>query len=913
MFVALTLLSDERLYEGLQRCLAPSGERVRFEALRGAASMATGYNALVRAAVAAPDDVLCFIHQDARLLFDAPQVVPRYLDALERPGVLGFCGSAAQRPGEPWYRCPPCFGRLLQGDGEGAPLEFLPLPPGDGPLRRAEVQTLDGYCLFMRRSVFDAIGGFDESYGGWHGYDVDICLRALAAGYRNYVIGEASHHISWGSSGEGLRDALARFTAKWSDLLGRLAEERATAEAERRRRRSRVHVYGLARGDETAAAAFVASCAGAEGIHMLDPGGGPAAALRAAGVHVVRGAIEPWREDAARNRSLELVPPDADLCVMADSDETLAEGWRGVVEGAWRLGATRLEHMVESSDGNAGDVERRDSRCHARIGYAWRGPTWPALAPLRGCAETIAVAETPLLSSASGFSRLLRACADSPQRPGPWLELADACRLAGDHAGSYWAASRALALGAGGEGAAENDAARARPHDLVAVAAWQLGRRETARDHAFAAVKADPFDRRLIDNYVLILDAMQGGRQAEGPPLIDVVVLSYSKGEREYGMTKWGIRALRASSPDVPFRVVVVETNERLRDEPFTADDEELFGRGVEVVTPGGRFAYNIFLCAGFAECVNSPARYFMALNNDVALFSDGFLRALLGGLAEVDSVSPFGLREERWGLVDPGVPLTVNVDVNRALCGWCFMFDKRILETVPLATLFPEEIVWYEQDVHYGEVLRDHGFRHGLVAAARAIHLRSASHRYLGQTLAAPADRAAMLRTIPIRHKRCVEVGVARGEFAREILAMQPAWLLLVDPWRHQDEAVYPRDLCNVTDGRFEEWYEEVATTLGASERVAIARTTSLEAARAVADGSLDFVYIDAIHTESAVAADMRAWWPKLRAGGWLTGHDYQFESVRSAVAGFCAEHGVPLAFVTRDELPTWAIQVAG
>jgi hypothetical protein len=256
-------------------------------------------------------------------------------------------------------------------------------------------------------------------------------------------------------------------------------------------------------------------------------------------------------------------------------------------------------------------------------------------------------------------------------------------------------------------------------------------------------------------------------------------------------------------------------------------------------------------------------------------------------------------------------VPLTVNFDVNRALCGWCLMFDKRILATAPFATLFPPELVWYEQDVHYGEVLRDHGFRHGLVAAARAIHLQSVSHRYLGLTMAAPTDRVAMLHTIPIRHQRCVEVGVARGEFSREILAMQPASLLLVDPWRHQDSGEYDGDPCNVGNPRFESWYEEVKGTLGRSERVTIAREPSLAAAAGVEAGSLDFVYIDANHSEEAVGADMRAWWPKLRPGGWLTGHDYQLESVQRAVAAFCAERSVVLAFVTLDDLPSWAIQV--
>jgi hypothetical protein len=43
-----------------------------------------------------------------------------------------------------------------------------------------------------------------------------------------------------------------------------------------------------------------------------------------------------------------------------------------------------------------------------------------------------------------------------------------------------------------------------------------------------------------------------------------------------------------------------------------------------------------------------------------------------------------------------------------------------------------------------------------------------------------------------------------------------------------------------------------------------------------AVIDGELDFVYLDADHTYEAVKADIAAWWPKVRVGGTLGGHDY-------------------------------------
>ena len=54
------------------------------------------------------------------------------------------------------------------------------------------------------------------------------------------------------------------------------------------------------------------------------------------------------------------------------------------------------------------------------------------------------------------------------------------------------------------------------------------------------------------------------------------------------------------------------------------------------------------------------------------------------------------------------------------------------------------------------------------------------------------------------------------------------------------------------------------------------IIRKHSVVAAADVTDGSLDFVFIDADHTYPAVVADIAAWWPKVKPGGWIGGHDY-------------------------------------
>ncbi len=64
----------------------------------------------------------------------------------------------------------------------------------------------------------------------------------------------------------------------------------------------------------------------------------------------------------------------------------------------------------------------------------------------------------------------------------------------------------------------------------------------------------------------------------------------------------------------------------------------------------------------------------------------------------------------------------------------------------------------------------------------------------------------------------------------------------------------------------------------------------TSTTGARLFQDGSCDFVFLDADHTLEGMRGELRAWWPKVKRGGMLAGHDWttDFPGVGQAIQEF-------------------------
>ena len=76
-------------------------------------------------------------------------------------------------------------------------------------------------------------------------------------------------------------------------------------------------------------------------------------------------------------------------------------------------------------------------------------------------------------------------------------------------------------------------------------------------------------------------------------------------------------------------------------------------------------------------------------------------------------------------------------------------------------------------------------------------------------------------------------------------------------------------------------------------SNRINHYRLDSVKASTLYQDSSLDFIYIDASHEYNDVKDDLYHWYPKLKKGGIIAGHDYhnRFSGLKKAVNEFFSD----------------------
>lgn len=139
----------------------------------------------------------------------------------------------------------------------------------------------------------------------------------------------------------------------------------------------KVCVYAICKNEEKFVDRWYDSVKEADEIYVLDTGStdNTVSKLKSHGIFVKEEIINPWRFDIARNKSLEMVPMDTDICVCLDLDEVYEKGWRKILEEYWQEDTTRLRHVYNWKIENEKPVVTfYYEKTHKRIGYSWYHP-----------------------------------------------------------------------------------------------------------------------------------------------------------------------------------------------------------------------------------------------------------------------------------------------------------------------------------------------------------------------------------------------------------------------------------------------------------------------------------------------------------------------------------------------------------
>lgn len=194
----------------------------------------------------------------------------------------------------------------------------------------------------------------------------------------------------------------------------------------------------------------------------------------------------------------------------------------------------------------------------------------------------------------------------------------------------------------------------------------------------------------------------------------------------------------------------------------------------------------------------------------------------------------------------------------------------------------------------------------------ARKVMARWKDHSY--PPLEEREERRTFVRNAIPKGGVGAEVGVDRGGFSSVLLEVaKPRRLYLIDCWIPDKRLIEPRrfPVKEAEDAA----YLTVVQRFSGNPEVEVIRAESPGIASRFEDASFDWVYIDAMHDYVSVKSDILAWWPKVKAGGVLAGHDYinirsKFE-VKRVVDEFCSARDLSVFAITPGlKYKDWAIR---
>ncbi len=219
------IVVDSGSYDGCGDMLAAQFPQVRFVQCPDNVGFGRASNLGAQHARA---ERLLLLNPDTELRSDAISALCAKLDGLPEAGIVGcrLLNSDGSLQGTCVQPYPTILNQVLESRALERRLKahrcWKTAVAFEGRADAAPVEVIAGACMAIRRTLFDALGGFSRDYF-MYGEDVDLCFRARAAGWINYYVPgiELIHHLG-GTTQTGprrfsvvmMRESLNRFLAR---------------------------------------------------------------------------------------------------------------------------------------------------------------------------------------------------------------------------------------------------------------------------------------------------------------------------------------------------------------------------------------------------------------------------------------------------------------------------------------------------------------------------------------------------------------------------------------------------------------------------------------------------------------------------------------------------------------------------
>jgi hypothetical protein len=161
---------------------------------------------------------LCFVHED--VMFKTKnwgKILFKHLSD-NKTGIIGVAGGKIMtRIPASWWLVGPGYKNLIQ-HYKNKKTVVSEKTEHQSSMRQSAI-ILDGVFLAFRAELLEKIK-FDEELTGFHGYDHDISVQTVMAGYNNYVIFDLLlEHFSEGNMNAQYYTNLIKVYKKWKDSL----------------------------------------------------------------------------------------------------------------------------------------------------------------------------------------------------------------------------------------------------------------------------------------------------------------------------------------------------------------------------------------------------------------------------------------------------------------------------------------------------------------------------------------------------------------------------------------------------------------------------------------------------------------------------------------------------------------------